>query len=184
MMKILLIALVLGMPVLQGGPVEAGRAIQITVQGVPPAEQARLNGTYPVSDGGYIRMWQVGNIRAAGLDSNALAQSIEAAYKNAEIYSSPNFQVVSTSGDSIVQEVITVGGKVRMPGPKPHQKGMTLFEAVAAAGGATEFGAKNRVRLYRNKNVYTYDLNTAAHKILLVYPGDIIDVPDTNWRGR
>jgi polysaccharide export outer membrane protein len=183
-MKRILAILALGLSVLQASPIESGQAIQITVQGVPPSEAARLNGTYPVSDSGYIRMWQVGTIRAAGIDSSVLGQRIEAAYKAAEIYTDPTFQVLSDSSDAIKQQMVTVGGKVRQPGQKPYQKGMKLFQAVAAAGGATEFGAVNRVRLYRNKKVFTYDLTRAEHKTLLIYPNDIIDIPAKNWIGK
>lgn len=183
-MRILLSLLALSLLPLHASPIEAGQAINITVQGVPASEAARLNGTYPVSDSGVIRMWEVGSIRAAGVDSSVLAQRIEQAYKAAEIYTNPVFQVISDSSDIIKQQIVTVGGKVRAPGAKPYQKGMTLFEAVAAAGGPTEFGAKNRVRLYRNKKVYTYDLGLAEHKMLLVYPNDIIDIPAKNWIGQ
>lgn len=184
-MKLFLLMLAaLALPHLHASPIQAGQAIQITVQGVPPGEQARLNGTYPVSDGGTIRMWQVGTIRAAGVDSSVLAQRIESEYKAAGIYTSPTFQVLSDSSDNIVQHVVTVGGRVRSPGPKPYQKGMTLFQAVTAAGGPTEFGAMGRIKLYRNKKVYTYDLTKGDHKLLLVYSGDIIDVPQVNWFGK
>lgn len=183
-MRLILTLLALGLFNLHASPIESGQAIEITVQGVPPSEAARLNGTYPVSDGGYITMWEVGDIRAAGVDSAVLGKRIAAAYKAAEIYTNPTFQVISDSSDIIKQQIVTIGGKVRNPGPKPYQKGMTLFEAVAAAGGPTEFGAKNRVRLYRNKKVYTYDLGRAEHKMLLVYPNDIIDIPAKNWIGQ
>ncbi|NNC90258.1 MAG: sugar ABC transporter substrate-binding protein, partial [Akkermansiaceae bacterium] len=67
---------------------------------------------------------------------------------------------------------------------KPYQRNMTLYQAVMAAGGATEFGAVNRVKLYRNDRVYTYDLNRGEHKLLKVYPKDVIDVPQKNVIGR
>ena len=73
---------------------------------------------------------------------------------------------------------------MRNPGPKPYQRGMTLFQAVMASGGPTEFGAVNRVKLYRKGKVYTYDLTKGNHKLLLVYPNDTIDVPEKNWRGH
>ena len=80
--------------------------------------------------------------------------------------------------------MLTVGGKVRAPGAKRWAQGMTLFQAVMAAGGPTEFGAMNRVKLYRNGRVYTYDLSKGDHKLLKVYANDTIDVPQKNWAGR
>ena len=180
-MLVLLTAIV---PILQASPIQSGRAIQITIQGVPPTEAARINGTYPVSDAGYVRLWSIGNIKAAGVDSATLGQRIEAAYRAAEIYTSPTIQVLSDSSDRLVEQMLTVGGKVRAPGAKPWNSGMTLFDAVMAAGGPTEFGAMNRVKLYRNSRVYTYDLTKGEHKLLKVYANDTIDVPQKNWAGR
>lgn len=180
-LTVLLAALV---PMAEAGPIQAGRAVQITIQGVPLQEASRINGTYPVSDSGYVRLWQIGNIKAAGLDSTALGRSIEAAYKRAEIYTSPTIQVLTDSSDRLVEHMLTVGGKVKIPGAKPYQKGMTLYQAVMAAGGPTEFGAMNRVKLYRNGKVYTYDLTKGQHKLLAVYADDTIDVPQKNWIGK
>ena len=180
----LLFLLTAAVPILEASPIQSGRAIQITIQGVPPTEAARINGTYPVSDGGYVRLWSIGNIRAAGVDSAALGQKIEAAYRSAQIYTNPTIKVLADSSDRLVEQMLTVGGKVRVPGAKPFTSGMTLFQAVMAAGGPTEFGAMNRVKLYRNGRVYTYDLGKGEHKLLKVYANDTIDVPQKNWAGR
>ena len=73
---------------------------------------------------------------------------------------------------------------MRMPGPKPYQRDMTLFSAVMAAGGPTEFGAANRIELFRNTRKYIYDLSKGDHKLLKVFPNDVINVPDKNVFGR
>ena len=65
--------------------ISAGRAIEIRIQGVPATETTLINNTYPVSESGTIRMPFVGSLRAAGLSPQALAASIEAAYRAAEI---------------------------------------------------------------------------------------------------
>lgn len=179
----LILAIVMVVPCF-ASPIETGQVIQIQILGVPPGEQARINATYPVSDRGYVTMWKVGSIKAAGMGTDALARTIEAAYRNAEIYTSPTIQIIADSSDNLVQQLVTVGGKVRSPGAKPYQRGMTLFQAIMAAGGATEFGADNRVKLYRGGRVYTYDLNKGEHKLLLVYPKDVIDIPQKNVIGR
>ena len=186
-MKYLVVLALLWVSGVQGlvfGQIEPGAAIQITIQGVPPAEQGRINAVYPVSETGYITLWQVGSIRAAGVETDVLARRIEAAYKSAEIYTNPTIQILADSSDKLTEQILTVGGKVRVPGPKPFTRGMTLFDAVMAAGGPTEFGAINRVKLYRNGRVYTYDLTKGDHKLLKVYPRDTIDIPQKNWIGR
>ena len=164
--------------------IEAGSAIIITIQGVPISEQGRINATYPVSERGFITMWHVGSIKAIGLQPDVLARQIEDLSRIAEIYTSPTIQILADSSDRLTQQVITVGGKVRVPGPKPYSRNMTLYAAVMAAGGPTEFGALNRVSLYRNNKRYVYDLSKGSHKLLKVFPRDTIVIPQKNWFGR
>lgn len=159
--------------------IESGAVIQISIQGVPQKEHTRINASYPVSDNGYITMWHIGSIRAAGLKPEVLARKIEKAYVDAEIYTSPTFQIIADSGDTLTQHLVTVGGQVRSPGPKPFSRGMTLYQAVMAAGGATEFGAIKRISVFRNNKRYTYDLTKGEHKMLKLQPKDTIDVPQT-----
>ena len=186
-MKILLsfaLFLMVIIPASLQAQIEAGGAISITIQGVPTGEQSRINGGYPVSEKGFITMWKVGSIKVAGMDSEALARRIETAYREAEIYTSPVIQIVADSSDNLTVHVITIGGKVRAPGPKPYRRGMTLYQAVMSAGGPTEFGAINRISLYRNGKRFIYDLNKGEHKLLKIYPRDTIDIPQKTVFGN
>lgn len=164
--------------------IEAGGAIQITIQGVPQGEQGRINGGYPVSDKGFITMWKIGSIKVSGVATDVLARKIEAAYREAEIYTSPVIQIVADSGDNLTVQMVTVGGKVRNPGPKPYRRGMTLYQAVMSAGGPTEFGAINRISLFRNGKRYVYDLNRGEHKLLTLFPKDTVDIPQKTVFGN
>ena len=164
--------------------IEAGGAIQISIQGVPSGEQARINGGYPVSEKGFITMWKIGSIKVTGVEPDVLARKIEEAYRVAEIYTSPVIQIVADSSDNLTVQVVTIGGKVRTPGPKPYRRGMTLYQAIMSAGGPTEFGAINRVSLYRNGKRYIYDLNKGSHKLLKVFPKDTIDIPQKGIFGN
>jgi protein involved in polysaccharide export with SLBB domain len=184
LMRLFLMALVFGATNVSAGTIQPGQMIKIVIVGVSPQEASRVNNNYSVDDSGYVQMWKIGRLKASGLTSASLARKIESAYRQAEIYTSPTIQIFTDSGDILVQEQVTIGGKVRSPGAKPFQAGMTLFDAVMAAGGPTDFGAINRVKLYRNGKVYTYDLKKAEHKLLKMYPRDTIDVPAVNWRGH
>ena len=164
--------------------ISANRAIEIRIQGVPSEEMSRVNNTYPVSDGGFIRMPFIGNVRAAGLSPNALAASIEAAYRAAEIYTSPTVQVIASSDETLTEHVITVGGYVRRNGPVKYTPGMTIYQALQSGGGANEFGSMHRVKLYRNGEVRQFDLTKNEAKNFLVEPNDTIEVPQKNLFGR
>lgn len=164
--------------------IRAGRAIEISIQGVPSEEMQRVTNTYPVSESGYIRMPFIGAVRAAGMSSYKLAQVIENRYKSAEIYTNPTIQVISSTNDQVEEFYVTVGGQVKRPGPVAYSKGLTLYNAVQAAGGPTPFGSMYRVSLIRKGKLKEYNLKTTKAKGVILKPEDTIDVPQKNWLGR
>ncbi|BDS06708.1 hypothetical protein NT6N_17480 [Oceaniferula spumae] len=162
--------------------------LSITIKGVPATEQTRISGEYVVSPDGQIYLPLLkGGIRASGLSSSALARSIESAYRSAEMYQNPRITVVSrkdTAASNIDQQLISVGGFVKSPGQKPYTRGMTLFQAVSAAGGETAFGSIKRVELHRNGKKWIYDLRNSTHMRVKVYPHDTINVPQKTAFGN
>ena len=173
------------LPVLNAqSTITPGRAIQITISGVPTEEMSRINNTYPVSESGTIRMPFIGSVHAGGLSPQSLAASIEASYRAAEIYTNPTVQVIASSDETLTKLIVTVGGYVRNPGPVEYVRGLTLYNAVQAAKGANEFGAMNRVVLIRGKQSKEYDLNSSKFMNVLVEPNDTIQVPQKNVFGK
>ncbi len=165
--------------------ISAGRAIEIQIKGVPQTEMALINGTYPVSEAGTIRMPLLESpLRAAGLSPDALGRNIEAAYRAAKIYTRPNVQVLASSNETMEKHFVTIGGQVKRNGPVDYMRGMTLYQAVQAGGGATEFGSMRRVRLQRGKTVREYDLTQPQFRNVLVEPNDMIEVPQKDFLGR
>ena len=154
-----------------------GQAIQVNILGVPPKDQGNINATYNVNKNGYIRVWYLKDVKASGLSPDALARKIEAAYKSSQIFTNPTVQVFAGDDQKLQQKMITVGGDVRAPGPKPHSRDMTLYQAITAAGGPSEFARVTEIKLYRNGKLYVYDLKNSQHKLLKIYAGDTIEVP-------
>ena len=152
--------------------------LQISVMGVPVEEQGRINNIYPVDASGNIRMWEIGTVRAAGLTATNLAKNIEQAYKKAEIYTTPAI-IIQQIGDvetELVQQV-TVSGSVNRPGPIAYTSGMTLAQAIAAAGGPSTFGTTKRVNVYREGKKYLLSpRENDKHKLERIYPSDTIEV--------
>jgi len=74
--------------------------------------------------------------------------------------------------------IIQIGGQVRKSGPIGCRQGTTLEEALAAAGGATEFGAINRAEVLRDGKVRTLDLRTPAGKCFVLRQSDTITIPE------
>ncbi|MEN8693999.1 MAG: polysaccharide biosynthesis/export family protein [Akkermansiaceae bacterium] len=164
--------------------IRVNQTLQISIQGVPATEQSRLNSTYQVSSSGSITMWEIGAIRASGLTAGELAARIAEEYKRRGIYTNPNFQVILPSDSQLVTKTFVVGGAVRSSGQRPFTDGLTLFGAVQAAGGETEFGAVTRIKLYRNGKMQTLNLKNDVDKNFRIRPDDMIEVPQKNWIGQ
>lgn len=165
--------------------IETGSSVQITIMGVPGEEKSKIDAIYPVSDSGNVNMPFIGNIRAAGLRPEALAVSIQNAYKTALIYNDPTIQVISTrEGAGVREQVVHVGGQVRRTGPVAFQKNLTIYQAVQAAGGATEFGSLKRVKLYRSGKTQSYDLTDPKDMGVPLQPDDTLEVPQKNLIGQ
>lgn len=161
-----------------------GKAVQVTIQGVPSEEKSRIDGIYPVSEAGYINMPFISTVHAAGLRNEDLAASLQQRYKNLGIYTNPTIQVLSNTGDKIDEKMVYLGGHVRGPGPKPYSQGLTLYQAVQSAGGATEFGSMKRVRIFRGGKALEYDLTQAQFMSVPVQPNDTIEVPQKTMLGQ
>ena len=163
--------------------IQAGKAINITISNVPAEDKATINNTYPVSDNGMINMPMIGQVRAAGMSNSALQSSLEAMYRSRGIYTNPTIQVLVTNQNSgVAAETVTLGGFVRSPGPIPFAKELTLWQAIQAAGGPTEFGSMRRVKVFRDGNQKTYDVTKAQFMAIPLQRNDTIEVPQkTPW---
>lgn len=164
--------------------IKAGKAIQITISGVPAEEKARFDVKYPVSSSGMINMPFIGKVRAAGRKAEDLAAELQKKYVEAEIYTNPTFQVLDNNQQDLDQQLVIIGGFVRRPGPAPFFDNITLWQAIQAGGGATEFGSMNRVELTRNGKMTIYDCTKPEFQQIKLRPGDAIRVPQKNWLGN
>ncbi len=174
-----------------------GDTLTITIKGVPEGEQGQINGQYEVSKSNQIFLPFLTNmpISTSGLSTSALARRIEAAYRNAQIYTTPTISIQSLNEqkelakirDKItteeIQKFVTVSGQVGRSGPQPYRPGLRLIDVVSAAGPTT-FAAQNRVELLRNGKIYIYDMKIPEHMVEKVYPNDQIILKEKKWNGR
>ncbi|MEX1048483.1 MAG: SLBB domain-containing protein [Akkermansiaceae bacterium] len=166
--------------------IQAGKSINITISNVPDQDRATINNLYPVAENGTINMPLLNSpVRASGLKAHQLASLLETLYKNAGIYTNPTIQVIENrEGGNVADEIVTVGGIVRRPGPVPFIKGLTLWQAIQAAGGPTDFGSMYRVTLFRDGKQAEYDVTKPQFMQIPLQRNDTIDVPQKNWRNR
>jgi protein involved in polysaccharide export with SLBB domain len=73
---------------------------------------------------------------------------------------------------------VSVGGEVRLPNLLNLSPQTTIAQAVAAAGGATEFGRMDRVRLFRDGREMVINLQSPDENIsaMRIHSGDQIRV--------
>lgn len=145
-----------------------------------------LSTAGPVRPDGMISMPLIGDVQAGGLTATEIANQIKQRLSN--FVREPSVAVIVTdlrSHEYISRVRIT--GAVRTPRSLPYRQGMTVLDAVLEAGGANDFAAPNRTKLYRTVNdktdVYSVDLGDILNKGRLetnyrLRPGDVVTVPE------
>ena len=150
-------------------------------------QNPELSVTVPVRPDGRISVPLIGDVMAGGRTSQEVAQSIEE--RLATYVRDPKVAVILT--DLRSHEFISrvrVTGAVQQPVSVPYRQGMSVLDAVLAAGGTNEFAAADRTRLYRRSaGGATQTLEVKLGRILKsgdletnypVQPGDVITVPE------
>jgi polysaccharide export outer membrane protein len=145
-----------------------------------------LSVSVPVRPDGKITVPLIGDVMAGGKTPEEVAAEIKA--KLASYVRDPQVAVILTALRSHEYlSRVRVTGAVRQPVSIPYRQGMTVLDAVLAAGGTTEFAAPDRTELFReDKNGVTTPYAVRLDKVLQqgdlatnypVQPGDVVTVP-------
>lgn len=145
-----------------------------------------LSVQVPVRPDGKISMPLIGDIGASGTSTEELAGIITESLS--EYIRNPQVTViVRTPSSSDFQRRVRITGSVENPMSVPYREGMTVLDLVLLAGGANEFAASNRSKLYRKSGnevkVYPINLEDILKRgdLETNYPlqaSDIITVPE------
>ncbi|GAB3725721.1 hypothetical protein GCM10028862_00080 [Luteimonas pelagia] len=145
-----------------------------------------LGITAPVRPDGKISVPLAGDVVAGGRTPDEVAAEVKA--KLADYVIEPQVTVILTELRSHEYlSRVRVTGAVRQPVSIPYRQGMTVLDAVLAAGGVTEFAAPARSSLHRTSGgasaSYGVQLDQILHQGDLstnypVAPGDVITVPE------
>ena len=149
-----------------------------------------LNVSVPVRPDGRITVPLIGDVEAGGHTPEEVAADIKGKL-NAYIRD-PQVTVILTELRSHEYlSRVRVTGAVRTPVSIPFRQGMTVLDAVLAAGGTTEFASSDRTELYRKTDgAATKSYAIRLGKILKdgdlvtnypVQPGDVITVPQRSF---
>lgn len=145
-----------------------------------------LNVTVPVRPDGRISVPLVGDVEAGGRTPEEVAAEIKTALE--QFVRNPQVTVIIDQLRSHEYlSRVRVTGAVRTPISVPYRQGMTILDAVLAAGGTNEFAAADRTELYRKEGDATRAFAIRLDRILQkgdlesnypVQPGDVITVPE------
>ncbi|MDH5542615.1 MAG: polysaccharide export protein [Nitrospinota bacterium] len=142
----------------------SGDKIRITVFG-----HADLSGEFLVDDTGAISMPLIGSVLCGGLTIRELEKTIIRELKDGYLVNpSVNVEVVKFRPFYII-------GEVAKPGSYPYISGMTVFNAVALAGGFTSRAKKSEVMISRGGGK-AKEVKLKSETVVL--PGDIIEIPE------
>jgi polysaccharide export outer membrane protein len=89
--------------------------------------------------------------------------------------------ITLSDGDTIFLPkggVVYLVGEVLKPGTLPFERGLTVMQAISAAGGTTDRGAAGKARITRLVNGERQEMKTKPTDLL--QPGDILKVP-SRW---
>ncbi len=159
--------------------------VQVSVWG-----REDLGVTVPVRSDGMITVPLIGDIQAGGMRPEEVSERAQGLLS--DYIRDPNVTVIVTELRSHEYlSRVRVTGAVRTPVSLPHRQGMTVLDAVLAAGGINEFAAADRSALHRRVDadrVESYALplrqiledgDLSANHVLV--PGDVITVPLRNF---
>ncbi|WP_367874320.1 polysaccharide biosynthesis/export family protein [Luteolibacter sp. Populi] len=170
---------------------EPGDLVKVTMKGIGAAEQEKVNGEYKVGEAGGVRLPMLSApVNAKGLTAEQFARAAEAAYKADGIYTSPAIEAEVAKGKIVNNgpDAVSVGGRVRRAGDAPYRQGLTVVQALNAAGGRDDFAGRN-VMLIRAGTSYWLDYSNLKHKNIVLLPNDALQVEPRGaitdgWKGN
>jgi polysaccharide export outer membrane protein len=158
-----------------------GDQLQINVWKNP-----ELSVSAPIRPDGKITLPLAGDVMAAGKTPEELSQDIETKLK--AYLRKPNVTVILTSlqGHEFLSRIRVTGAVSENLSINYHQ-GMTVLDAILAAGSVTPYANSNDTKLHRRtaKGPETYDIRLKdimqkgdMSTNVLLLPGDVITVPE------
>jgi polysaccharide biosynthesis/export protein len=152
-------------------------------------QNAELDVEVPVRSDGKITVPLAGDVQAGGKTPEQVAAALTQAL--AAYVREPRVTVLVTQLRSHEYlSRVRVTGAVREPVSLPYRQGMTVLDAILAAGGPTEYAAADRAALHRREREQTRSYAIPLAALLEqgdlasnwpVQPGDVITVPQRGF---
>lgn len=146
--------------------IRRGDTLVVGLRGIPKREDVRE----VVDEKGSITMPLLGTMKLDGMTTGEAETAIQKAYIQGGYYRSLDIIVVAE------RDVYYVRGEVTRQGRYALTSEITLLQAIAAAGGYTDY-ARSTVKVIRGKSSLTFNvrrIEKRKEKDPLIEPGDII----------
>lgn len=154
---------------------KVGDGVQVYLRGIPMADAIEDQ----IDENGMISLPLINDILAAGMTASALEQSIRKTYLEQDIYRNITVNVVVPTRFYFIQ------GEIRGPGRFQIQSATRVSQAIAGAGGYTEY-ASGQVVVKRGGKIFktiknSRRLERTPEDDILLEPDDIVEVKRSLW---
>lgn len=142
-------------------------------------------GAVPVRPDGRISTPLIASITAAGKTPVELAHAMDKALR--KYVRDPRVTIIVDKALGVLSQVQVIGQVVH-PESMPYYKGMTVLDAVLAAGGLTPYAAGNDAKLEREVHGHVVTIHVRLSSLINdgnlsqnfpLKPGDILVVPES-----
>ena len=157
-------------PSTESAPLEPGDKLRVTFSREP-----NLNGEYAIDENGIVVLPLLDARSVTGVSSSEVIRELQAEFDT---------RVRNQQVQIVPLRRVRVLGEVRDPGIYYTDPTMTFDDAIALAGGATEDGNLEKVRLIRNGKEIDEDLDISRSVEAAVQSGDQLFVPKVSWFNR
>lgn len=166
------------------GPVKTPGTYYLTSNVIDIIRLVALAGGFEENRGSYATVEHKDRRMAVSVDLTALVDRGELSW-NRQIEPGDTVVISNRQFEDARNTQVTVTGEVRKTGPIAWQPGLTISNAIARAGGPTQYGAPSRTRVFRvNRDGTRETLKVDAEDIeesggFELLPGDIVEIPQS-----
>lgn len=157
-----------------------GGAVTVALKNIPSEDAGTVNGRYTVNrgDGTITLPYLSGRTHVLGKTARDIEALIRSQYVAQKIYRDPIVQVTLGVDNSqeLERRFVQVTGYVGSKKNLPYREGMTLVEALLDCGDLSDYGSRY-IQITRRGVTRKYDYFSAKDRAIVLYPGDIINVP-------
>ena len=149
---------------------KVGDGLQVYLRGIPTPEVIED----VIDEAGRITLPFINEVQAAGLSASDLERTIRQTYLDQDIYRNITVNVVVPTRSYFIQ------GEIRAPGRYQIMSATRVSQAIAGAGGYTEF-ASGKVQIKRGGQIIKVIRNArrlerAPEDDILLEPDDVVEV--------